>query len=266
MHAIRFALVSVLLVSLACAASASAQTTAKLLLPIVPGSVVGANGSEWLTELTITNLSDDDIMVRYGEIYCPGQCLPVPVAPHSTVVSQSVISSPAVRGRFMTMAEGAFSDLAITLRTRDLSKQAETWGTVLPVVSEEDLYSKTFGLTDVPAGDGFRSMLRVYDVDARTPPNVRVRIYRLNPLPPGLGTPNSDSLLMDFVPVFALPPSGVDETLYPASFEFPLWIDPALSGSDRLRIEIEPLDGRAEYWAFASITHNETQHVTIVAP
>jgi hypothetical protein len=41
---------------------------------------------------------------------------------------------------------------------------------------------------------------------------------------------------------------------------------PELAGSERIRIEIEPLDGRAEYWAYVSVTNNATQHVTIVSP
>jgi hypothetical protein len=31
-------------------------------------------------------------------------------------------------------------------------------------------------------------------------------------------------------------------------------------------VEIEPLDPTTRYWAFASITNDETQHVTIVSP
>jgi hypothetical protein len=41
---------------------------------------------------------------------------------------------------------------------------------------------------------------------------------------------------------------------------------PTASQYSRLRIEIEPLAGTTRYWAFVSITNNETQHVTLVTP
>jgi hypothetical protein len=33
-----------------------------------------------------------------------------------------------------------------------------------------------------------------------------------------------------------------------------------------VRFEIESLDGRRDYWAFASVTNNDTQEVSTIAP
>src|SRR5207245_445 len=38
------------------------------------------------------------------------------------------------------------------------------------------------------------------------------------------------------------------------------------AGYSRLRIDIEPTDAMTQIWTFASITNNETQHVTIIEP
>lgn len=38
------------------------------------------------------------------------------------------------------------------------------------------------------------------------------------------------------------------------------------AGVDRLRIEIESNSSDLVFWAFASVTNNETQHFTAVTP
>lgn len=245
--------------------SAQAVVTEKLLLPISPGRVPGAQGSEWVTDLALTNMSDTTVSVDYGELYCPGLCVPVPVPPHSTIVAVDVLASSAVRGSFAVTEVGRTADLALTLRSRDLSRQSETWGTVIPVVSKNDLFSRRFGLVDVPIEPQFRAMLRIYDFNAETAANVRVRVYKLNPLQPGNQQPENDTPLLDLVPTFATPSPG-EETLFPASFEFPLWLQPALSDAGRVRVQIDPLDDTGDYWAFVSVTHNDSQHVTVITP
>src|SRR5260370_32300719 len=41
---------------------------------------------------------------------------------------------------------------------------------------------------------------------------------------------------------------------------------PELQGVDRVRIEITPATDGLRLWAFVSVTNNETQHVTVIAP
>ena len=42
--------------------------------------------------------------------------------------------------------------------------------------------------------------------------------------------------------------------------------EPALAGVTSMRIEVVPLTPNLRFWAFVSITNNETQEVTIVSP
>lgn len=45
-----------------------------------------------------------------------------------------------------------------------------------------------------------------------------------------------------------------------------LWELSGLPTTGQIRVEVVPLDGRKDYWAFASVTHNETQQVTAIVP
>lgn len=253
-------------------ASAQNADDDKLLLPIAPQRVVGAFGSEWLTDAAVTNMSDSPVKVnRDPPANCVLPCASVPIPPRSTVfVSNIPLSSSSlaagVRGTFLFVEHGRVGDLAVTLRTRDLSRQKETWGTGIPVVSAQDLFATRFGIVDVPLEAQFRSTLRIYDFDAETPPKVRVRFYRLDPTHnPDSLEPDADTLLLDIVPTFNLPVVGARKLL-PASVEIPLWLVPELAAAGRVRVQIDPINDTRDYWGFVSVTHNETQHVTVISP
>lgn len=38
------------------------------------------------------------------------------------------------------------------------------------------------------------------------------------------------------------------------------------ASSPFVRVEVEPLGEGARFWAFVSVTNNETQHVTLITP
>jgi hypothetical protein len=111
----------------------------------------------------------------------------------------------------------------------------------------------------------FRATLRIYDTNADTQPRVRVRLFALDPTRDPVLASDADTLIVEIEPFFAMPEAGTTR-LFPASAQVALWLDPRLTNAGRVRIEIEPLDGLQEYWAFVSITHNATQHVTVITP
>lgn len=163
-------------------------------------------------------------------------------------------------GTLGIVERGRADDVAFTLRSRDTSRQYETWGTVVSVVREADLYARRFSLVDIPADPQFRALLRIYDVNPATPPSVRVRIFRFNAARRAATAP--DDLVAEFTPAFGVP---ADRT-FPSSASVPVQVNVAVLPTERLRVEIEPLDGAREYWAFVSVTHNSTQHVTVITP
>lgn len=237
----------------------SAQLPAEFeifLIPIAPGRVAGAQGSVWVTELSVTNVSDTPVYVARNPSPIPGFF--APLAPRATEVLAGLDRTEVVAGAVEIVERGRGRDVAFTLRVRDVSRQHETWGTVIPVVRENEFFAERFSLAEIPGEAQFRSLLRIYDVNPATPPAVRVRVYRYDAARASAEV--ADELVAELTPTFTMP---TDPT-FPASAAIPLHF--SLRGTERLRVEIQPLDGAKEYWGMVSVTHNETQHVTLIAP
>jgi len=244
--------------------------TEKLLVPVPINEIDGAFGSRWKTTLVLTNMDSIPIELQGPQGTCNMLCpnpAPVPrLQPESTVNVEAMVSSQIIPAAFLRTAPGDAARLGSTLRVQDLSRSNETWGTTIPLLRADDLFAATFGMTGIATDPQFRAVLRLYDVDGSTPPQVAVRIYRVNENASITSVQPPDELLQEFTPVFTVPNDEHSRFWFPAYAQIPLWTDPALVGADRIRIEVEPLDARQEYWGFVSITHNETQHVTVVLP
>ncbi len=235
----------------------------RVLLPITPGSQAGAYGSQWLTTVAITNSSDASITVGGYKEDCGGLvCRDLPnIQPHATVVTSSVYGCSGIQGMFLYVEQGRLNDIGVTLRTRDMSRQNETWGTSIPVVSAGALFDRMFQLVDIPVDDQFRAILRIYDFTPGATGAVRVRIYAVTlsvsgPLPDGRV---ADRLLNELTPAFT-------SSSCAGYAEVPLSPQAGLAPGQRLRVEVQPLDGKKDYWGFASVTHNSTQLVTVIQP
>ena len=245
---------------IAATAAASAQEYETVLLPIAPGRVIGAFGSQWETVLYLSNVSETPLSVSQVPTACNITCNSIRgLAGGRTAFVSSYFAGTPGTGYLVSVERGRLPDLAMTLRTRDQSRQSETWGTSIPTVRPEELFSRTFGLVDIPMEPQFRATLRVYDVDRATPPRLRVRIYEMDPR--GFAS-FPDPLIQEYEPALVTP-IAID---FPPAAEIPLWLDPELVQHKRIRIELEPLDGAKDYWGFVSVTHNATQHVTLITP
>ena len=137
---------------------------------------------------------------------------------------------------------------------RDTSRVAEGYGTQIPVVREEDMFRNTdLTLLNVPVDGANRTKLRIYAFDTgdhdawvtvhhNSDRNVPTAEYMV-PMRRSCGLP----------PCEAVPWYG----------ELDLPSDP---GDPFVNIYITGGYGEVPAWAFASITNNETQQVTIVTP
>jgi hypothetical protein len=159
------------------------------------------------------------------------------------------------------------------LRAHDISRDASTFGTSVPVVREKDVYTGRLQLIDIPVGGDFRSALRVYDWDSNTkvPRVVRLRIYEvcLYATPDWYLGKCNDEALVDTT--LDLPNGGEESYTNPDHPGFAMIGDlaaafPQLVGPSRVRIDLDPVTSDLRFWAFASTTHNETQQVTVIAP
>jgi hypothetical protein len=147
------------------------------------------------------------------------------------------------------------ADVSFSLRVRDISRDAFSWGTEIPVIRQNELYSGTVQLLNVPVEQRFRLALRVYDFDGRGSGRIAMRIFKL-----GSNTPLVETeigLDQSYV---------VDEVPPQVTFVNLVAAFPQLSGAGGVRIELTPLTNPMRYWAFVSITNQETQQVTVVTP
>jgi len=233
----------------------------RILIPVfesVPQP--GAFGSLWGTELLIRNNSADQIPL------IPPLCEP----PEPPRFCNTPTLLPAYRTVRVTKFEspdgplmlnvplGSGDRILASLRVIDLSRTAEQYGTSIPVVRERDLRTGSVQILDVPNSDGLRSSLRVFDFDSRDESSFEVSAYALD----------TDELLsaMTFH-TFGVPPGrppGVEIT-QPGYFNLPLADFVAPATNAKLRIEVTGLDG-VRFWAFVSVTANQTQFVTVLLP
>lgn len=236
----------------------------------------GAHGSQWVTSVEL-NAIHGVVMptaILSGSPQCPKPCgcalISVVLGPRPTTVCEQLLVD-YLRGIYLYVPKGVDrAALHISARVRDLSRQAESAGTEIPVVRPSDLRDGPIMLLDVPTAGRFRAALRVYDV-AKTRDNVTIRIYDANALKRGDRTPLVETVLTMPVlpplvasnPSFPLqPPSAVVIGDLVAAF-------PKLAAVNAVSIEVRgqpmPTDPK-RYWAFVSITNNVTQEVTVVSP
>jgi len=189
-------------------------------------------------------------------------------------------------GTFLYISNTGIGKVTFGLRVQDTSRQSSTWGTSVPVVREKDIYTGKLQLLNIPVNANFRAALRVYDFDT-TSPNprlVRLRIYDMCgigpfdntvPFPCTPATPLVDTTL-SLVPAgpnasFSMPTNPATTMIGDLVSNFPqLAALPPRPGEEtgipRVRIDIDPITPSLRFWAFASVTHNVTQHVTVITP
>lgn len=260
----------------------------RVLIPVLLGEpVAGAFGSQWTTDLVIRNESDEYVwIIQSAPSGCVASCQPT--APPHTLLRQSLVvtQNPNPLGNFLYIGRPGQGKVSLGLRVQDVSRQASTWGTAVPIVQEKDVFTGKLQLLNVPINGNFRAAIRVYDFDTSTsnPTAVRMRVYEMcgvgpfdntvafpcNPAPPLVDT------------VIPLQPSGQNASLtYPSypgvafvadlTSAYPPLAQLAPRPSDptgiaRVRIDLDPVTPGLRIWAFASVTHNETQHVTVITP
>lgn len=223
----------------------------RVLLPVFGPPISGANGSEFRTELRLAaqegNLTVLGIRRRCVGVACPES----PFVNSMTVgdeVSQQEIDYDYAPG-FLFVPREQSDDLVAQLRVFDVSREATNFGTEIPVVRERDFFaaSESLILLGVPTDPRFRNTLRIYG----TGPTIGVQIEL---------TGNSD-----YREVREIVGRGDMSKLRPATasiFDLPV-------GVGDLRITITPHAGTPpgeKYWAFVTVTNNETQHVTVISP
>lgn len=229
------------------AASPSDKFFEKVLIPVILNGP-GGFGSNWVTELSLRN--DNDYRVEPWR----------PIAGSSAIAPVKPLlfgSGSAPSGLFLVVPRQAAAGLSFHAAVRDTSRSDSEWSTEIPVVRESDFSSSRIELLDIPVDARFRTMVRIYSP--------------INPMP-GYAS-------FVHVIVYSLDDGSILRELYPSLFdasgcndatscaEHPSYASVAdlTAGVSPGRVGVQ-IQGNVPLWAFATVTNNETQHVTVVSP
>lgn len=227
----------------------------RILLPVViRRPVEGAFGSRWETLLTIRNASDEPL------IYFPADCPVMPPVPEKFCVQNIRPTIPPTTTKridplnggplFLNVAKPLADRTFVQLRVRDTSREAESFGTEIPVVRVADMLTRDGQILDIPQDPRFRLMFRLYTDVVRFESQIRVRFVNER-------SERNQEL------VFTIPPHPGTGPNNPEGIQSPgLYRQIAIQDAGTIRIEIEPLDPGVRYWAFVSVTNNDTQQIT----
>ena len=277
-----FGFVISFLLTIDASAQVSGVTYRRILLPVVVEvPVPGALGSLWRTDLGLTNAGPSPMWVypiAHGPL-CgnPVACtfsdtrLPPGLTVRGTVYYFEQGTPPS--NGVVLHAEDRYADsLRVALRVLDVSRQAKSWGASLPVVPENRFLSAVT-LTSLPGDDpNFRVSLRIYSLMTDVTVQVDVQAFAINPFQDpidgvqdiSLGTTRfSLNLPADVgVGTGSQPPGSAPSFLFIGDSKFVT----GGKSTPRFRLEITSATPGATIWAFATITNNDTQEVTVVAP
>jgi hypothetical protein len=256
-------------------------TYRRILLPVVVDRpLAGAFGSQWQTELGLTNVGTSAMWVypiQFVGINCSMGCASPYTQLPAGVTSPSLIyyfgiGTPPSNG-FVLHAEDQYADsLRVSLRVHDLSRQDKSWGATIPVVPESR-FANSVSLPALPGEDqNFRVNVRIYSFTTDTPVQVNVQAFATSPFV-SLGPPKVDVMLGSQSFSLASPMPDVAGTPTPPAGSHPSYLMigdlKSITGgstSQRYRLEISSATPGATIWAFATITNNDTQEVTVVGP
>jgi hypothetical protein len=219
----------------------------RVLFPVLFRSS-GANGSEWRSEAVISNPTEYPLLTANRL---------VPQAELLEAKTRSAFSGEQYpNGVALLVPRRDADDFAFQLRIRDVSRESDSFGTEVPVVREAEMFrEEEITLLDVPLDPRYRTKLRIYffpDAAAEEwPTYVNVRI-----------DPTDGREPFYLFRQLTRACSGAACAWTPLYGELDL---PARGNGARGDVYIEGADGGLE-WAFASVTNNKTQEVTLVTP
>lgn len=245
-----------------CSLSAQQVHYTRFLVPFVDKpAAAGSYGSRWETRTWLFNGALQLVTIAppaYCIIECPGVAL---ISPQRTLptffAAKYTGDSPAV----LFHVDSRFADdVSFNSRVRDVSR-SDSAGTEVPVIREDRLFTRPIELLNVPLAPHFRVMLRAYALPEAIAPAVAVRYF----------DQNTDQLLFsEVVPLTTYPHvngiPGVVSFTPSIATRGGIETEPGLAGETALRIEVEPASSDLRFWAFISVTNNETQQVTLVTP
>lgn len=258
-------------VLLLAAMSAFANPSGRLtvLVPLNPGTVAGASGTQWVTTLWAANTSDQDVTIvcnTGGGGVVPALPCPLLKAHSTTSVNVDSLFLPH-QGFFLELPSGLIpggvqpDGVSFSLRVTESVTAPHSAGTEIPLPRPSDFHNAKIALSHVPVNASSRSRLRLYGM-ANGTATVRV-----------IGVESNQELFTTEVTLSGIDPNPLQVTLPLGSgpiFAYPSFGELELPASyagndDAVRIEITP-SGSLALWGFVSVTDDASEQFTIVSP
>jgi hypothetical protein len=238
------------------------------LVPITTEIFPGANGSRWTGELTFYNAGMFNSRV-IGSFSDPNRLSPpgllhIDVPPGKTV-KPDLFASGVTAGAFVHVPKPLDAATMISLRVRDLSRNAGSWGTDIPIVGEEDTATQVT-LIDIPTDPQYRAMLRIYHWSGADALPSRVTVYS-----PDRAEPVATFDVTSTAPGGFWTPEEGDLPFYPSYAQIDLLTPAVRAAGPTIRVVVDNKGANVSpplppLWAFVSVTNNDTQQVTIMTP
>jgi hypothetical protein len=238
----------------------------QVLLPIyLKEPVPGANGSQWRTDFRIRNHGTEAVLLAPWE--CPPNMACPPVFPLTfTLLPNRTLHNPqdfssrpgANPSRLLYVSKP--DSVSMSLRVADVSRSTLNAGTDLPIIRPHELLRGTTQLFDVPLdAQSYRVLLRVYET-AYSRAGFAVHLY-------AEGGVEGDAPVHTALLTAVTEQTGDfrSEAAY-AQLDITDLLKLRKAWPAAARIEIVPTTPGSRYWAFVSITNNQTQLVTLVTP
>lgn len=237
-----------------------------VLVPIAFGwsqVLQGAYGTLWTGQLWVHNGSAQDLMsLQPGGVCVPTGC--TAQLPSGSFRHVQINSNHYDGGALLYIPLDIAPEIHMSARLLELSRSSQPNGVDIPVVAEDEFFSGPSSYLAIPVSRDNRVALRVYD--PRLVRGSTVRVELLGPegqlVAETTLSPGDDPI----VPRTPPDPRRVQHYPHPGQAaildvtrEFP-----ALVGFERFHIRVTPLTPGMEYWAFVSVTDNDTQSVMLI--
>jgi len=238
-----------------------------ILIPIVVGDVElsGGYGSRWSGEVWLRNGTEETLrggFQLWSEVGCTA-CTYPPLEVRR-VPSIKTWQSAALLRFQRTMIE----ELTITARMFESSRRSQPQGVEIPVVREKDFFQGPANLLAIPLSAHSRAAVRIFEIFPMiTRQRFDIEIYgETGLLVRRTVEPRFDPATLTYGSGIADLPAPAFAIIPDLRTEFS-----ELEGVDLVHVRIVPHERdfppfRAIYWAMASVTDNETQHVLLVTP
>ena len=236
----------------------------RVLVPLhLPRPQDGALDTRWRTELTVRNMGEVPATIFQSACVYDCSCVPItckggePTAPRASFEGPLASDEPGIPAVLLHLERETSDEVAMSLRLRELTR-IDHAGVEIPIVREDETYTGPFAIVGIPTRPDFRHHLRIYATSAPAG-SAQVRITATREID---GTRFYDRVhgIGGSLPA----PDDLDAAT--PGYLFLTIPTPGSLSESRFVVEVTPLTPGVRLWGMVSITHNDSQLVTIVSP